>query len=68
MIALTAFSSDKLKQECFQVGMKKVLSKPITIKPLGEALQQHFYRISKAEFRSMKQNHKEKSGKIEEAS
>jgi len=51
IVALTAYVSDESIKRCLSIGMRKVLSKPVTLKQLNEVMQLYFYRISKDEYR-----------------
>ena len=45
IVALTAFSNAKLKEECKAVGIKKVYNKPLNLDMLNEIMNNHFMRL-----------------------
>ena len=43
VVAVTAWTSDEIEKECIDVGMSRVLGKPINVKALKEVLDQYFF-------------------------
>lgn len=42
IVALTSFTTAKVKKECLELGMKKVITKPLTLQNLNEVMTNYF--------------------------
>jgi response regulator RpfG family c-di-GMP phosphodiesterase len=45
IVALTSYTNEKIKQECFAAGIKKVINKPLKYKTLHAVMWKHYFRV-----------------------
>ena len=43
IVALTSYTNSKIKQECMEAGIKKVINKPITLHTLNEIMWEYYF-------------------------
>lgn len=47
IVVLSAFSDNKIKDECFEIGIKKYLNKPLHYHQLHKIMSLFYYKIEK---------------------
>ena len=47
IVVLSAFSDNKIKKECFEIGIKKYLNKPLHYHQLHKIMSLFYYKIEK---------------------
>ena len=53
IVALTSFTNEKTKQDCFNVGIVDVINKPLNYKALHKIMWYYFFRIAPEEYRDL---------------
>ena len=66
IVAVTAYSSRSIKNECIEVGMKHVLSKPIQSEEVKNTVLKYFYDMTSNEIQKMKLDRKDSNPKVDE--
>ena len=47
IVVLSAFTDKKIKEECFEIGVKKFLNKPLHYQQLHKIMSLYYYKIKK---------------------
>ena len=56
IVALTSFTTNSVKQECYEAGIVKVINKPLLFKQLHKVMWQYYFRVPKDDYLKIYKN------------
>ena len=51
IVALTSYTNEKVKADCYAAGIKRVINKPLKYKTLHYVMWKHYFRIDLEEYK-----------------
>lgn len=56
IVALTSYTNEKVKADCFAAGIKRVINKPLKYKTLHYVMWKHYFRVDLEEYKPIFKN------------